>query len=179
MFRFEMSRFLRFFLLLSVLVGAWVLLLRPVEPVPPPPPLYAEIDHILIEKTQRLLTVYKEGTPLRTYEIALGFAPDGDKEIEGDGKTPEGFFSINRRNPQSKFHLSLGIDYPQTEDIKHARSLGKSPGGDIFIHGQPNSLPDSVILPGDWTAGCIALSNQEIEELWRITPNGTTVEIRP
>lgn len=174
-----MSRFKRFLVLFVILTGAYILLLRPAYQPPPLAPLTERIDHILIEKAARRLTVYREGEALRSYNIALGFAPAGDKEVEGDGKTPEGYFTINRRNPESAYHLSLGIDYPQAHDITHAQTLGKSPGGDIFIHGQPNSLLDAITLPGDWTAGCVAVSNAEIEELWRITPNGTPVEIRP
>lgn len=174
-----MTRALRFLLLFAILLGAWILLQRPSVPPPPLAPLTEQIDRILIEKSARKLTVFRGETAVRTYDVALGFTPVGDKEIEGDGKTPEGVFTINRRNPQSSYHLSLGINYPQAEDIARARRLGKSPGGDIFIHGQPNRLPEAITLPGDWTAGCIAVSNAQIEELWRITPNGTAVVIRP
>ena len=174
-----MPRLLRFLLLFAILAGAWLLLMRPAVPPPPLAPLTEQIDRILVEKSARRMTVYRDGAALRSYDIALGFTPAGDKQVEGDGKTPEGLFTINRRNPQSSYHLSLGIDYPQPDDIAHARTLGQSPGGDIFIHGQPNALPEILTLPGDWTAGCIAVSNAEIEEIWRITPNGTTVEIRP
>lgn len=174
-----MPRILRFFLLFAILTGAWLLLQRPAAPPPPLGPLTEQIDHILIEKSARRLTVSRGNHQIRSYDIALGFTPEGDKQVEGDGKTPEGLFTINRRNPQSSYTLSLGINYPHAEDVTQARALGQSAGGDIFIHGQPNSLPDLVTLPGDWTAGCIAISNNEIRELWRITPNGTTVEIRP
>jgi murein L,D-transpeptidase YafK len=174
-----MSRLLRFLCLFALLAGAWLLLQRPATPPPPLAPLTEQIDHILVEKAARRLTVYRGQEAIRSYDIALGFTPEGDKQVEGDGKTPEGLFTINRRNPQSSFHLSLGINYPQPEDIAFARTLNQSAGGDIFIHGQPNSLPKAITLPGDWTAGCIAVSNAEIEELWRITPNGTPVEIRP
>ena len=137
------------------------------------------VDRILIEKSARRLTVIRDGKPLRSYPVALGFAPEGDKARQGDGKTPEGLFTINRRNPKSRYHLSLGIDYPRPEDIARARESGIDPGGDIFIHGQPNGLGNLVTIANDWTAGCIALSNRDIEELWRITPLGTPVEIRP
>ncbi len=155
---------------------------RPVPSLPdrsPQPALTMPIDRILIEKSARRLTVFRDGKALRSYPIALGFAPEGDKQREGDGKTPEGIFTINRRNPQSRYHLSLGIDYPRPQDIARARAEGADPGGDIFIHGQPNGLGRLVTLTNDWTAGCIALSNAGIEELWRITPIGTEVEIRP
>lgn len=150
----------------------------PVEP-PALAPLEGRIDRILIEKDARRLTVFRDGAALRSYRIALGFAPEGDKERQGDGRTPEGTFRIDRRNSESAFHLSLGIDYPRPEDVERARAGGYSPGGDIFIHGQPNGLGAVATLPYDWTAGCIAVSDQEIEELWRLTPLGTAVEIRP
>ncbi len=150
-------------------------------PVTPPPlaPLTGQIDRILIEKSARRLTVYREGEALRTYRVALGFAPQGDKDREGDGKTPEGTFRIDRRNPASAFHLSLGLDYPHPDDRARAAAAGYSPGGDIFIHGQPNGFGAVATLRYDWTEGCIAVSDAEIEELWRITPIGTEVEIRP
>jgi len=153
---------------------------RYTPPAPPElAPIERQIDHILVEKSARTLTVFREGVPLRTYKIVLGFAPEGDKEQEGDGKTPEGLFKIDRRNPQSSYHLSLGINYPLQEDVTRARAAGVSPGGDIFIHGQPNGLGRIGSIPYDWTAGCIAVSDAEIEELWRITPIGTKVEIKP
>lgn len=111
--------------------------------------------------------------------VALGFAPEGDKAQEGDGKTPEGHFRIDRRNPRSAFHLSLGIDYPQAEDIARARATGVLPGGDIFIHGQPNNLGDLITLPGDWTEGCIAVNNEDMRRLWQLAGIGTVVEIHP
>jgi len=149
------------------------------KPPPPPAPLTEQIDHILIEKSARHLTVFRGGEPVRTYKIALGFAPAGDKVQQGDGKTPEGTFTITRRNPNSKYHLSLGIDYPQADDIARARAAGMDPGGDIFIHGQPNGFGKLATIPTDWTAGCIAVSDTEIEELWRVVQTGTRVEIRP
>jgi murein L,D-transpeptidase YafK len=142
-------------------------------------PLSEQIDHILIEKSARQLTIFRQGEAVRSYQIALGFAPAGDKVQQGDGKTPEGIFTINRRNPQSSYHLSLGIDYPQADDRNRAKTAGIDPGGDIFIHGQPNGLGKLATISYDWTAGCIALSDMEIEELWRVVGNGTTVEIRP
>lgn len=149
---------------------------RPVPPVPVD--ISQQIDHILIEKSARRLTASRNGKTVMSLSIALGFAPTGDKSQEGDGKTPEGVFTINRRNPNSAFHLSLGLDYPLPADIARAKAAGIDPGGDIFIHGQPNGVV-GLTLPGDWTAGCIAISNQEMKTLWQIAPIGTTVEIRP
>lgn len=179
---------LRRLIRLLALTGAAILLIyalidRPDRQVPAPDvprtPLTGQIDRILIEKGARTLTVFRDGQALRTYPIALGFAPAGDKQRQGDGKTPEGQFRIDRRNGQSAFHLSLGIDYPQRDDVVRARAGGYAPGGDIFIHGQPNRRAGQPTLRGDWTAGCIAVSDAEIEELWRIAPLGTPVEIRP
>lgn len=157
----------------------------PTDPAPPeaPPeltaPIKGNIDRIVIEKSARRLSVYRQGEKLREYRIALGFAPDGDKERQGDGRTPEGVFRVDRRNDRSQFHLSLGIDYPQPADRDRAASAGYDPGGDIFIHGQPNQLEDGFRVKGDWTDGCIAIDNHQIEELFAATPIGTEVEIRP
>ncbi len=136
------------------------------------------MDHILIEKSTWRLTASLQGAVVMQADIALGFAPEGDKLQEGDGKTPEGIFTINRRNSQSAFHLSLGIDYPQPEDIARGQQHGIDPGKDIFIHGQPNGVV-GLTLPGDWTAGCVAISNTEMAQLWSLTETGTIVEIRP
>lgn len=116
---------------------------------------------------------------MRSYGIALGFAPDGDKGQEGDGKTPEGFYVIEGRNPASAFHLSLKISYPDEADRAAATGQGVAPGGDIFIHGTPNwwLLPGQP--PGDWTKGCIAVTDAEIEEIWALVKDGTPIEIRP
>ncbi len=180
-------RFLRRFFQLTVLtiaLGLGMMALYqyrfPAPRLPEPlPPLTGQIDRILIEKEARRLTVFREGVALRTYPVALGFAPEGDKVRQGDGRTPEGKFRIDRRNAQSKFHLSLGINYPQQDDLIRASAGGYDPGGDIFIHGQPNAFFGKATLRHDWTAGCIAVSDAEIEELWRVTPIGTEVEIRP
>ena len=158
---------------------AWALGYRVAPPPAPLPPLEGSIDRILVEKSARRLTVYRGGAALRSYRIALGFEPVGDKQRQGDGRTPEGFFRIDRRYADSAFHLSLGIDYPQPKDRARAAVGGYDPGGDIFIHGQPNAFFGRGTLKNDWTAGCMAVSDAEIEELWRVTPTGTPVEIRP
>ena len=159
-------------------VGLWHWY-APIPPDPPRTPLTGQIDRIEIDKSERLLTVLRNGVALRRYHVALGFAPEGDKARQGDGRTPEGSFRIDRRNPQSRFHLSLGIDYPQPDDVARAAAAGYSPGGGIFIHGQPNDLAEQITLAADWTVGCIALSNADMEELWRVTAIGTEVMIRP
>lgn len=172
---------MRKFAILLIAFGLTLLALATRRPpqVSVQPPLTQTVDRIVINKSDRQLTVFAQGEAIKTYRIALGFAPEGDKAREGDGKTPEGTFRINRRNNQSKYHLSLGIDYPQPDDMERARRAGVSPGGDIFIHGQPNSLPDNMMVPGDWTAGCIAVTNAEIRELWDHVPMGTEVVVIP
>ncbi len=147
--------------------------------LPPPPPLTGQVDRIVIEKSARRMQLLQNGQVVRSYQIALGFTPDGDKRRQGDGRTPEGEFTIDRRNDQSAFHLSIGLDYPQEDDLKRARAGGYSPGGDIFIHGQPNAIGDGFRLRGDWTNGCIAVTNREMREIWAATAIGTPVEIRP
>lgn len=158
--------------------GVQVLLRQPETPLNIPEGL-VQLDRLVIDKSDRVLVGFAGGQPVLEYKIALGFEPTGDKQQEGDGKTPEGVFRIDRRNPNSAFHLSLGIDYPQADDIARAEAAGVSPGGDIFIHGQPNAVGDLVTLPGDWTAGCMALTNTEMRILWELVPIGTPVEIRP
>lgn len=177
----RLARLLAYLALMAVLGLMAASVLMPPErvPTPPPPPLIGQIDRIVIEKAARRMQLFQDGKPVRTYRIALGFTPDGDKERQGDGKTPEGEFTIDRRNDQSAFHLSLGLDYPQQSHRQRAAAAGVDPGGDIFIHGQPNALPDGFKLKGDWTAGCIALTNAEMREVWAVTPIGTKVEIRP
>lgn len=175
-----MKRLLRL-LALVILTGAAWTAWQAFSPrtVPPQATAVDRVDRILIEKSARRLTASRGGETVLEFPIALGFAPAGDKLQEGDGKTPEGIFQIDRRNPNSAYHLSLGINYPQPEDRARAHAAGVSPGGDIFIHGQPNAAGNLITLPGDWTAGCIAVSNQQMETLWRLTQIGTEVEIRP
>lgn len=139
----------------------------------------APVDHILIDKSDRTMWLLSAGKIVRTYTgIKLGDAPVGHKQFEGDEKTPEGIYRINGRNPGSRYHLSLRISYPNAADRAFAARAGRSPGGDIFIHGQPNASPAET-LPFDWTDGCVAVSNRHIREIWGIVRNGTKVTIRP
>jgi len=135
-----------------------------------------EVTRIFVYKEQRKMLLMHNSKILKTYKFDLGFAPVGDKEIEGDGKTPEGNYFINRRNPNSSYHLSLGISYPNASDRAHARSLGKSPGGDIFIHGRGPRIKNPE---NDWTWGCIAVKDREIETIYAMVKNGTPITILP
>ncbi|MEP2642609.1 L,D-transpeptidase family protein [Roseobacter sp.] len=135
-----------------------------------------EVTFVVVNKGQRRMHLLHNDTVLKSYDIQLGFAPIGDKEIEGDGKTPEGVYRIDRRNPNSRFHLSLGINYPNVNDVAAAKALGQSPGGDIFIHGQKNPFK---LSSGDWTWGCIAVTNEEIEEIYAMVANDTLIAINP
>lgn len=137
-----------------------------------------EVTSIVVNKTAGRMYLLHQGEVLKDYEIDLGFAPAGPKRFEGDGKTPEGTYIIDRRNPNSAFHLSLGISYPNSADRAFALSQGKKPGGDIFIHGKPNTNK-KVARRENWTAGCIAVKNREIEEIYAMVRNGTLITLRP
>jgi tetratricopeptide (TPR) repeat protein len=139
------------------------------------------VDRILIEKKERRLTLIAQGEVLKSYKIALGGNPNGPKERQGDNKTPEGIYVVDSRNRDSRYHLSLHISYPNRKDRKRAKELGVSPGGDIMIHGIKNgfSWVGDAHAEVDWTKGCIAVTDEEIEEIDKLAPNGTTVEIRP
>ena len=138
-------------------------------------------DKVLIEKKERRLTLLSKGEVLKIYKIALGGNPEGPKERQGDNKTPEGTYFIDARNKDSDYHLSLHISYPNERDKKRAKELGVSPGGDIMIHGIKNgfSWVGDAHTEADWTKGCIAVTDEEIEEIEKLVPNGTLVEIRP
>jgi murein L,D-transpeptidase YafK len=137
------------------------------------------VDRIVVEKAKRTLTLISGTTVVKTYRnIKLGDSPLGHKHFEGDERTPEGRYTINGRNAGSKYHLSLRISYPNPADTAFAKKRGQRPGGDIFIHGQPNGSP-APRLPWDWTDGCIALSNAEIDEVWKLVRTGTRVTIQP
>lgn len=139
------------------------------------------VDRILIEKKERRLMLLSKGEVIKTYRIALGGNPVGPKERTGDNKTPEGTYVIDARNKDSRYHMSLHISYPNERDKKRARELGVSPGGNIMIHGIKNGLSwvGDRHTEVDWTKGCIAVTDEEIEEIEKVVPNGTIVEIRP
>ncbi len=135
-----------------------------------------EVTRVLVAKGERKMHLLHHDEVLKSYSVGLGFAPTEHKAFEGDGRTPEGEYRIDRRNPNSEFHLSIGISYPNNQDREFARSIGKSPGGDIFIHGRPWKNRKGG---RDWTAGCIAVTNREIEEIYAMVRDGTPITIRP
>jgi len=141
----------------------------------------AAADSVVLTKSRRELVLYYRGEAVRTYYVALGRSPIGDKERIGDNRTPEGVFFIQGRNPNSRYHLSLRISYPDATHRARAARLGVEPGGDIMIHGLP--AEQAAFGPAhrdyDWTNGCIAVTNKEIEELWRVIRDGTPIQIKP
>ena len=148
---------------------------------PPPAPAEAQADLVEVFKGERRMELKREGKTIRRYRVALGFAPERHKEREGDGRTPEGSYTVDARNPRSAFHLSLRVSYPDEGDRAHAASLGVSPGGDIYIHGQPNGWRKFLVghPAKDWTTGCVAVSDAEIREVWSLVPAGVRVVIHP
>jgi murein L,D-transpeptidase YafK len=148
----------------------------------PPPDMAPEAewaDRILVEKSQRRMTLFRNGSVLREYSISLGGSPTGDKERGGDSRTPTGRYVVDFKNETSRFYLSLRISYPDAADREQAAARGVPPGGDIMIHGLPNgfALLGPVLGLMDWTDGCIAVGNDEIEEIWSLAAVGTAIEI--
>ncbi len=138
-------------------------------------------DRIVVDKSERRLYLMQDDEIVRSFRVALGRTPRGHKLFQGDGRTPEGIYYLNARNPDSKFHRSLRISYPNVQDRKRAYALGERPGGDIMIHGIPDELrhwgSDHYLF--NWTEGCIAVTNAEIEMIWDSVDIGTPIEIRP
>jgi len=164
--------FLIFFICFSM-----IYIFKPFKPIDKS----VSIDKIVVEKSDRKLTVYEKGKVVKTYSISIGKIPQGAKEVEGDMKTPEGLYVINDKNSNSGYHKNLGISYPNNDDIERAEKLGKSPGGLIKIHGIKNGYGwiGRLHLLKDWTLGCIAVTDKEIDELYKMVPIGTPIEIRP
>jgi murein L,D-transpeptidase YafK len=138
-------------------------------------------DRVVIEKGARQLHLMQDGKAFRTYKIALGIRPVGDKKREGDFKTPEGKYYLDARNPNSDFFLSIRVSYPDASDRREAGELGVDPGGAIMIHGQPNvpTRSETYYRTQDWTNGCIAVSNSDMIDIWLMTGENTPIEIRP
>ena len=144
------------------------------------PPLRASVvaDKVLVLKRQRKLYLIEGSKVLKRYNVSLGGHPVGPKIKEGDRKTPEGKYVLDWHNPESQFYKSIHISYPNPMDLERANKLRVPPGGDLFIHGQPNGFTGPGKQPGDWTDGCIAVSNEEMDEIWRAVPDGTPIEIK-
>jgi len=138
-------------------------------------------DRILVLKSERKMVLYSGDRVLRTYRISLGAEPLGPKTRQNDHRTPEGKYLIDSRNSSSRFHRALHISYPNVQDREHAKRAGRSPGGDIMIHGLPKGFGaiGKAHLLRDWTDGCIAVTDDEIDEIWGLVPNGTPIEIKP
>lgn len=153
--------------------------------MPAPAPELSEsgqrADLVEVFKAERRLELKREGRVLKSYRVALGLAPERHKEREGDGRTPEGAYVIDARNPKSSFHLSLRVSYPDARDKAHAETLGVSPVGDIYIHGQPNGWRKFLVghPDKDWTTGCVAVTDAEMREIWSLVPTGARVVIHP
>jgi murein L,D-transpeptidase YafK len=149
--------------------------------VMPAPAAAFAADSIVVEKSEHRLSLYRNGTLVRQYLVALGAQPVGDKVRLGDNRTPEGVFRIEARNPQSRYHRALRISYPDAAHRARAQALGVSPGGDIMIHGLPKrqAWVGAAHRDFDWTEGCIAVTNAEIEEIWSAVPVGTPIHIKP
>jgi murein L,D-transpeptidase YafK len=159
---------------IAVFLCFYVASLAPAESVP-------QVDKVRVLKKVRSLQLLHGDTVVKTYKIALGGSPVGTKAKQGDGKTPEGTYVLDGRNAQSQFYKSIHISYPNAQDRARARQLGVAPGGDIFLHGlgKKYGWVGSAHALHDWTNGCIAVTNQEIDEIWKLVNDGTPIEIRP
>ena len=141
---------------------------------------FLRADKVVVVKSQRLLMLERNGYVVREYPVALGREPVGPKRMRGDGRTPEGWYVLDWRNPNSRFYRSLHVSYPNADDLAESGRLGVDPGGMIMIHGKPNeTLTGDYGLRPDWTEGCIAVSNVAMDEIWNAVEDGTTIEIRP
>ena len=143
--------------------------------------LLPQADHIVVHKAERRMYLMHGATVLRTYRVALGLNPVGQKERAGDSRTPEGKYYLTRRNPRSDFFLSIQVSYPNERDMRRAHRNRWNPGGSIMIHGlpnQPHRLPD-YYESQDWTDGCIGVSNSDMLEIWLLTPDNAPIDILP
>ena len=140
-----------------------------------------KVDAVVVLKSERTLNLLAQGKVIRSYKVALGGVPVGAKEQQGDHKTPEGHYVLDRRNPKSMFYRSIHVSYPNERDRHNAEKKGVSPGGDIMIHGLPNGTGavGAAHRLVDWTDGCIAVTDSEMDEIWTLVADGTPIEIRP
>jgi murein L,D-transpeptidase YafK len=141
----------------------------------------ARATAIVVDKTRRQITLERNGAVLKSYAMSLGSSPVGHKQQEGDGRTPEGVYAIDFKHPRSRFHLALRVSYPNAADKAQAAHRGVAAGSDIMIHGLPNGLGwlGATHLARDWTDGCIAVTNAQMEEIWTMVDVGTRIEIKP
>ncbi|MFZ1984631.1 MAG: L,D-transpeptidase family protein [Desulfatitalea sp.] len=158
-----------------------VLLMCLVSLLPTPAYAHGKVDRVVVRKSEREMDLMSKNEIVRSYRISLGANPVGHKIQEGDERTPEGRYTIDYRNPKSRYHLALHISYPDAEDNKRAKAKHLRPGGMIMIHGSPNSWgwAESLLKASDWTNGCIAVSNAEIDEIWTLVKDGTPIVIQP
>lgn len=142
---------------------------------------YETVDLVVVLKSKRAMFLMKEGKILKVYKVALGKSPAGKKTTQGDGKTPEGRYYIIGRNPNSNFYKALKISYPNEQDMEQAIKLHVNPGGGIMIHGLSKHVEylGKYHIIDDWTEGCIAVTNEEMDEIWKLVPDGTPIEILP
>jgi murein L,D-transpeptidase YafK len=140
-----------------------------------------KVDQVLVVKSHRTLSLISQGKVLRTYKVALGGSPQGAKEQQGDHKTPEGHYILDHRNAKSRFYKSIHVSYPNEQDKQRASQRGVAAGGDIMIHGLPNGFGwfGATHRALDWTDGCVAVTDAEMDEIWELVPDGTPIEIRP
>ena len=150
---------------------------------PPQQETLLRADRVVVDKSERRLRLLYRGKVVREYPIALGDAPIGHKVQEGDERTPEGHYVLDWRNPNSRFYKSIHISYPNAQDRARAKALGVNPGGMIMIHGRPNYIHSKRVLAEydrrDWTDGCIAVNNEQMDEIWNAVPDGTPIDIFP
>lgn len=142
--------------------------------------LTGNVTHVVLLKGERKLQLLHKDKVIKEYKVTLGFEPEGAKKQEGDGKTPEGKYTLDYRNPQSQYHKSIHISYPNKQDKEGARKRGLNPGGDVFIHGLGKgfSFLGKMHVLRDWTLGCVAVTNEEMDEIWELVKNGTSIEIK-
>jgi murein L,D-transpeptidase YafK len=179
-----MSREMYRKLLISiVLAGLFVPLARAdsLAALAGPAGMIQPVDRVVVDKSSRRMELYRGGAVVASYKVSLGLVPSGQKQREGDFRTPEGSYRLTRRNAQSDFFLAVQVSYPEAADLALARRNGWAPGGSIMVHGLPNFLKYSRnrYLSTDWTDGCIALSNEDMLDFWLLTGLGTPIEIRP
>ena len=185
--------FIQFFLIYFCLSGSvtadyanFTLLMEPVQTKkfdqPNEEPKQVKVDYVLVRKKERLLYLYSGNEAVRIYPIALGKQPEGQKQKEGDSRTPEGIYTLDWRNPNSRFSRSIHVSYPNRNQMLAATEAGIDPGGEIMIHGQPSDWSERINLTfkeQDWTEGCIALENQDMIEVWNLVNDGTPIKIEP